>query len=281
MSNPEVLNRQLCFGGQQIFFKHDSREIGLPMRYSVYLPPAADIAKVPAVLYLAGLTCSESTFMMKAGAQRLASELGVALIAPDTSPRDAAVPGEAEHWDFGIGAGFYIDAKQAPWSKHYRMESWILELVNVITRTLPIDKSRIGICGHSMGGHGALVLALRHPGVFRTLSAFSPIANPGKCAWGEKAFTGYLGADRTLWVEHDASELMRKQQTVPYPAGILVDQGTDDEFLQAQLHPQALVDACDAIGQPLGFRWRKGYDHGYYFIQTFINEHLMFHSERL
>lgn len=281
MNKPEVLSRQRCFGGQQIFCRHDSREIGLPMRYSVYLPPAADNTKVPAVLYLAGLTCNESTFMLKAGAQRLASELGLALIAPDTSPRDAAVPGEADHWDFGLAAGFYLDAQQAPWSRHYRMESWTLELLDVVTESLPIEKSRIGICGHSMGGHGALALALRHPGVFRSLSAFAPIANPTNCPWGEKAFSGYLGSDRKLWSEYDASDLMRRQRKVPYPAGILVDQGTGDEFLMKQLHPQALVGACETVRQPLQMRWREGYDHGYYFIQTFIEDHLRFHAERL
>ncbi|WP_028998334.1 S-formylglutathione hydrolase [Azohydromonas australica] len=281
MKQPEVLSQHRCFGGRQIYYQHESSAIGLPMRFSVYLPPAAEYANVPAVLFLAGLTCNETTFMIKAGAQRLAAELGLALIAPDTSPRNAAVPGEADHWDFGIGAGFYVDAQQVPWSRHYRMESWILELLQVATASLPVDSKRIGISGHSMGGHGALVLALRHPGVFRSLSAFAPIANPTQCAWGEKAFSGYLGSDRAVWSEHDASELMHRQAKVPYPAGILVDQGTDDEFLQAQLHPNALVAACEAVGQPIQMRWQEGYDHGYFFIQSFIGDHLNFHAKQL
>jgi S-formylglutathione hydrolase len=281
MERVEVVSKHCCFGGTQSYFRHESKAIGLPMQFSVFMPPGADKKKVPALLYLAGLTCNETTFVIKAGAQRLASELGLALIAPDTSPRGAGIAGEAEHWDFGVGAGFYLDATREPWATRYRMESWILELLDVVTNLLPIDKDRIGITGHSMGGHGALVLALRHPQVFKSLSAFSPIANPTRCPWGEKAFSRYLGSDLHLWKAHDATELMRQQETPPYPSGILVDQGTEDEFLHSQLHPAALMDACNAVGQSLKFRWREGYDHGYFFIQSFIDDHLKFHREQL
>jgi S-formylglutathione hydrolase len=281
MKSLETISQHKCFGGTQFYFRQESTAIGLPMQFSVYLPPAAEKAPVPALLFLAGLTCNETTFMIKAGAQRLASQLGLALIAPDTSPRGAGIPGEAEHWDFGVGAGFYLDAQEAPWSARYRMESWILELLDVVPGSLPVAANRIGISGHSMGGHGALVLALRHPGRFKSLSAFSPIANPVNCPWGEKAFSRYLGSDRDVWSAHDASALMRHQSAPPFPAGILVDQGTQDEFLKAQLHPEALIQACEGASQPLHIRFRDGYDHGYFFIQSFIDDHLRFHAEQL
>eukprot|EP01030_Chromulinospumella_sphaerica_P025591 gene25591-25743_t len=200
----ELVSSHACFGGEQRFYRHDAATIGLPMKFAVYLPPQASQGPVPAVLYLAGLTCTEETFIIKAGAQRRAAELGLALIAPDTSPRGANVPGEAESWDFGVGAGFYLDATAAPWATHWRMESYLMdELLPLCTGQLPIDAQRLGIFGHSMGGHGALTLALRHPGRFQSLSAFAPICAPTRCPWGEKAFTGYLGADRTSWGEHD------------------------------------------------------------------------------
>jgi len=285
MSSPfELLAAHACFGGAQRFYQHPSREIGLPMKFSVFLPPQAVAGdKVPALLYLAGLTCTEETFMVKAGAQRLAAELGLALIAPDTSPRGAGVPGEADAWDFGVGAGFYLDATQAPWAKHWRMESWLMqELLPLLAQHLPIDGERLGIFGHSMGGHGALTLALRHPGRFNTLSAFAPIANPVNCPWGEKAFTGYLGADRTAWAEHDATVLMQNQPIAPYPGGILIDQGLADKFLhEKQLLPEAFEAACGSIGQPLTLRRQPGYDHGYYFIQSFVADHLRHHAALL
>ena len=285
MTSPfELLSAHACYGGAQRFYQHASREIGLPMKFSVYLPPKAVAGeKVPALLYLAGLTCTEETFAIKAGAQRLAAELNVALIAPDTSPRGAGVAGEADAWDFGVGAGFYLDATQAPWSPHWRMESWLLrELLPLVAEHLPIDGERLGIFGHSMGGHGALTLALRHPGRFKSLSAFAPIANPVNCPWGEKAFTGYLGADRTTWGEHDATVLMENHPIAPYPAGILIDQGLADKFLHdKQLLPEAFEAACAAIGQPLTLRRQPGYDHGYYFIQTFIEDHLRWHAAQL
>jgi len=278
----EQLSRHACFGGEQRFLRHESVEIGLPMKCSVYLPPQAAAGPVPAVLYLPGLTCTEETFMVKAGAQREAAQLGLALVSVDTSPRGADVPGEADSWDFGVGAGFYLDASQPPWATHWRMESWLLqELLPLLVQELPLDAARLGIFGHSMGGHGALTLALRHPGRFKTLSAFAPICAPARCPWGEKAFSGYLGPDRASWKGHDATELMARQATVPYPGGILVDQGTADPFLAEQLHPHLFEAACQAVGQPLTLRHQPGYDHGYYFIASFIGDHLRFHARGL
>jgi S-formylglutathione hydrolase len=276
----ELISEHACFGGTQRFYQHASQSIGLPMRFSIYLPPHAKSGKVPVLFYLAGLTCTEETFMIKAGAQRVASELGIILVAPDTSPRGAGIPGEADSWDFGAGAGFYVDATQAPWSSRYRMHSYILELRETIVREFPADENKIGIFGHSMGGHGALVIALRHPDLFRSVSAFAPIAAPSQCPWGKKAFSGYLGADKAEWEQYDASALMRKSRA-PFPAGILVDQGMSDKFLDEQLHPEAFEAACQEAGQPLELRRHPGYDHGYYFISTFVADHLRFHHQRL
>jgi len=280
----ELLNAHACFGGAQRFYQHSSREIGLPMKFSVYLPPQAlQGEKVPALIYLAGLTCNEETFMTKAGAQRLAAELGLALVAPDTSPRGANAPGEADSWDFGVGAGFYLDATQTPWEAHWRMESYLTrDLLPLLGKHLSIDPERVGIFGHSMGGHGALTLALRHPGMFKSLSAFAPIAAPTQCPWGRKAFAGYLGKDEAEWLNHDASALMAAQKTAPYPGGILIDQGLADKFLiEKQLLPEAFEAACEKIGQPLNLRRQAGYDHGYYFIQTFMADHLAHHAREL
>ena len=282
----QLLSEHLCFGGVQRFYQHASRVIGLPMKYSVFLPPQATIDQaggmVPALLYLAGLTCTEETFMIKAGAQQHAAELGIALIAPDTSPRGAKVSGEADHWDFGLGAGFYLDATEAPWSAHYRMESYITtELLPDLQATLPIAADRVGIFGHSMGGHGALTLALRHPRLFKSVSAFAPICAPSQCPWGQKAFTGYLGADESVWAAHDAAALMSQRTTTPFPAGILIDQGLADGFLGAQLHPELFEAACARAGQPLTLRQHAGYDHGYYFIGTFMRDHLKHHAAQL
>lgn len=283
---PELLSEHACFGGVQRFYQHTSSTIGLPMKFSVFLPPQAAITAaggtVPALIYLAGLTCNEETFMVKAGAQRLAASLGLALIAPDTSPRGANLPGDAESWDFGVGAGFYLDATQAPWSRHYRMESYITtELLPLLTGTLPLNASRIGIFGHSMGGHGALTLALRHPGLFKSVSAFAPICAPSQCPWGHKAFTGYLGVDTAAWSAHDATALMAALHTAPYPGGILIDQGLADKFLAQQLHPQLFDAACAQAGQALQLRRHPGYDHGYYFIATFMADHLNHHARQL
>jgi S-formylglutathione hydrolase len=281
----KTLSEHRCFGGTLRFHEQASREIGLPMRFSLFLPPQAAQGPVPALMYLAGLTCNEETFMVKAGAQRLAAELGLALIAPDTSPRGAAaegLPGAAASWDFGIGAGFYLDATEEPWARHWRTESWLVhELLPLLVKTQPIDGERIGIFGHSMGGHGALTLALRHPGRFKSLSAFAPICAPTQCPWGEKAFGGYLGGDRSLWLAHDASALMQSQHVAPYPSGILVDQGLADKFLAEQLHPEVFEAACRAAGQPLTLRRHAGYDHGYYFIQSFMADHLRHHATAL
>ena len=272
----ELLSEHRCFGGTQRFHRHDAAEIGLPMRFALYLPPQPKALLV----YLAGLTCTEETFTMKAGAQRLASELGLALLMPDTSPRGANVPGESDAWDFGVGAGFYLDATQAPWARHWRMESYLLnELLPLVQRETGL--TRTGLFGHSMGGHGALTLALRHPGRFQSLSAFAPIAAPLQCPWGQKAFAGYLGDDRAAWAAHDASELMKAQRVPPYPGGILIDQGLADKFLAEQLHPEAFEAACAAVGQPLNIRRHAGYDHGYYFIASVVDDHLRHHAAQL
>jgi S-formylglutathione hydrolase len=284
LSQLTVLSEHACFGGVQRFYQHASSAVKLPMRFSVYLPPGADAAgaaRLPVLFYLAGLTCTEETFMIKAGAQRVAAELGLILVAPDTSPRGAGAAGETDSWDFGVGAGFYLDATQEPFARHYRMESYILELRELVLAALPADSQRIGVFGHSMGGHGALTLALRHPEQFRSVSAFAPIAAPMRCPWGQKAFSGYLGADQAAWRAHDASELMKDAGRAVFPQGILIDQGLADKFLAEQLYPEAFEEACRAAGQPLELRRHAGYDHGYYFISTFVEDHLRFHRRNL
>jgi S-formylglutathione hydrolase len=280
-TSSEILSEHACFGGVQRFYKYDSAAIGLPMRFSVYLPPEAQGKRLPVLFYLAGLTCTEETFAIKAGAQRVAAEEGLILVMPDTSPRGAGVPGEADSWDFGVGAGFYVDATQEPWARHYRMYSHILELRERVLAELPADPARVGIFGHSMGGHGALMLALRNPDLFRSVSAFAPIAAPARSPWGEKAFGGYLGPDRAAWRDYDATELMGRATEAPFPKGILIDQGLADKFLAEQLYPEAFEDACSAVGQPLELRRHAGYDHGYYFISTFVEDHLRFHRRNL
>lgn len=277
----ELLSEHACFGGVQRFYRFDSTAIGLPMRFSVYLPPGAEGKRLPVLFYLAGLTCTEETFMIKAGAQRVAAQEGLILVAPDTSPRGAGVPGETDSWDFGAGAGFYVDATEAPWSQHYRMYSHILELREQVVAQLPADPARVGIFGHSMGGHGALMMALRNPGLFRSVSAFAPIAAPMRCPWGQKAFGGYLGANQASWRQYDASELMAAMDTAPFPGGILIDQGLADKFLAEQLYPEAFEEACARAGQPLTLRRHEGYDHGYYFISTFVEDHLRLHRRLL
>jgi S-formylglutathione hydrolase len=276
----ELLSSHACHGGEQRFYRHESQTIGLPMRFSVYLPPQAlqPDAKVPALFYLAGLTCTEETFAIKAGAQRFAAQHGVALVAPDTSPRGAGVPNESASWDFGVGAGFYVDATQEPWARHYRMYSYVRdELRETVSNELPVDGSRLGIFGHSMGGHGALMLALRNPDIYRSVSAFAPIAAPTRCPWGEKAFSGYLGENRETWKEYDASELVGRASR-KFAEGILVDQGLADQFLAEQLYPDVFEAACREAGQPLTLRRHAGYDHGYYFISTFIEDHIAHHA---
>ncbi|MBL0150437.1 MAG: S-formylglutathione hydrolase [Ideonella sp.] len=285
MASWETMSEHACFGGVQRFHRHASSEIGLPMRFALYLPPQAlggSAQRVPLLVYLAGLTCNEETFTMKAGAQRLASELGLALLMPDTSPRGANLAGEADAWDFGVGAGFYLDATRAPWAAHWRMESYLLEeLLPQVAAHAPVDAARTGLFGHSMGGHGALTLALRHPGRFRSVSALAPICAPSECPWGQTAFSGYLGAHRSAWDAHDATVLMRTQRAAPYPQGILIDQGLADKFLAEQLHPESFEIACAAVGQPLTLRRHAGYDHGYYFIASFVDDHLRHHARQL
>jgi S-formylglutathione hydrolase len=278
----QILSAHACFGGTQTFYEHESQQIGQPMRFAVYLPPAAKLGAVPAVMYLAGLTCTQETFAIKAGAQRKASELGVALIAPDTSPRKTDVPGQADSWDFGVAAGFYLDATEQPWAQHWRMESYLLEeLLPQISQQLPVDRKRLGIMGHSMGGHGALTLALRHEQAFKSVSAFAPICAPTQCPWGQKAFTGYLGPDSSAWKQHDACELFLSRGKPLMPQSILIDQGLSDTFLAEQLHPHLLEAACRQVGQSLNLRRHMGYDHGYYFVSSFMDDHLLHHANIL
>ncbi|TDF62651.1 S-formylglutathione hydrolase [Cupriavidus sp. L7L] len=279
----ELISQHGCHGGVQRFYHHDSAAIGLPMRFSVFLPPQAQGgAKVPVLFYLAGLTCNEETFMIKAGAQRFAAEHGLMLVAPDTSPRGAGVPGEADAWDFGVGAGFYVDATEAPWSRHWRMESYVAgELFDLVTTALPGEASRAGIFGHSMGGHGALVLAQRHPERFRSVSAFAPICTPSTSPWGRNALYRYLGDDKIVWENHDATALMLKHIRPPFADGILIDQGLSDQFLHEQLLPDAFAAACAHVGQNLILRRHEDYDHGYYFIASFVEDHVRFHGSIL
>jgi S-formylglutathione hydrolase len=275
----ETLSEHRCFGGVQGFYRHQSSEIGLPMKFGVFVPPQAAQGPVPVLFFLAGLTCTEETFAIKAGAQRIAAELGLMLVTPDTSPRDTGVEGASAAWDFGHGAGFYLDATESPWATHFRMESWITqELRALVLSQFAARSDRVGLFGHSMGGHGALTLALRHPGLYQSVSAFAPIAAPTQCPWGEKAFTGYLGTDRAAWAEHDATELVKAGGTLP---PVLIDQGLADNFLATQLHPHLFEAACAQAGQPLTLRRHPGYDHGYYFIASFIEDHLRHHAQAL
>ncbi len=277
----ERLSEQHCFGGIQASYRHDSQVTGLPMRFSVFHPPAESRQPVPVLVWLAGLTCTEETFMIKAGAQRVAAECGLMLVAPDTSPRATGIAGATDDWDFGEGAGFWLDATSAPWSTRFRMESYLLqELLPLVFEQFNDDHDRVGIFGHSMGGHGALTLAFRHPGRFRSVSAFAPISSPTRCPWGKKAFSRYLGNDVAAWARHDAAELIRARGSALFDE-ILVDQGSDDKFLDDQLLPQELESACRSAGQPLTLRMQPGYDHSYFFIQTFMEDHLRLHQRVL
>jgi S-formylglutathione hydrolase len=275
----ETKSENRCFGGTLGVYTHASKETGTEMTFSVYLPPAAGQGSCPVLFYLAGLTCTPDTFVQKAGAQRLASELGLILVAPDTSPRGLNLPGEADSWDFGLAAGFYLDATQAPWSKNYRMGSYVNEeLPAVIAGRFPVKPGVQGIMGHSMGGHGALVSALRHPGKWKSVSALAPISNPIAVPWGKKAFGNYLGSDEATWSAYDASVLMSQKA---FPGPVLVDQGAADQFLERELHPQALEAAAAKSGQSLTLRLHEGYDHSYWFIQTVIGDHLEHHAREL
>lgn len=278
MSTLTRRSAQASFGGTMGFYSHASRETKTEMKIGVYVPPHAPGARMPVLYYLAGLTCTEETFAIKAGAQRLAAELGLVLVTLDTSPRGLDLPGDSESWDFGVGAGFYVDATEAPWATNYRMYSYVVnELPSVIEASFPVSDRR-GIFGHSMGGHGALVIALRNPSRYRSVSAFAPICNPMAVPWGEKAFSRYLGSNRTAWAAYDASALVR---ATPFRGEILVDQGEDDQFLVRELHPEALEAAAATSGQRLTLRRHPRYDHSYWFIQSFVADHLAWHAERL
>jgi S-formylglutathione hydrolase len=274
-----TLGEHACFGGVQGFYRHESEETGTPMKFGVFVPPQARTAPVPVLFYLAGLTCSEETFAIKAGAQRHAAEHGLMLVTPDTSPRDTGVDGADSAWDFGTAAGFYLDATEAPWRTNWRMGSYVTrELRRLVLAHFPAREDRVGLFGHSMGGHGALTLALNNPGLYQSVSAFAPIAAPMQCPWGVKAFTGYLGADKAAWARHDGTELVTAGARLP---PLLIDQGLADKFLAEQLHPDRFEAACREAGQPLTLRRHEGYDHGYYFISTFIADHLAHHAHQL
>lgn len=276
----ELVKRHRSHGGSVEFYRHDSSTCDAPMRFSVYRPPQADRGSVPVLYWLSGLTCTEENFMAKAGAQRHAAEHGILLVAPDTSPRDLGLPGESASYDFGAGASFYVNATESPWSKHYRMYDYVVEeLPALIAAHFPARVNRSGIAGHSMGGHGALVCALRNPQRYCSVSAFAPIAAPSLCPWGRQAFTGYLGSDEAAWRDYDAHELIRHaERRLP----MLIDQGMEDEFLHAnQLLPEKLVEAARAADYPLIFNRREGYDHSYYFVASFIDEHLAHHAVAL
>ena len=279
MGSPQLISEHGCFGGVQRFYQHDSTETRGPMKFSAYLPPQARHGKVPVLYFLAGLTCTDENFPLKSHAQQTAAALGLMLIAPDTSPRVPRIPGDADSWDFGYSAGFYVDATELPWSAHYRMYSYVTrELPALVEESLPAMPEMRGICGHSMGGHGALVCALRNPERYRSVSAFAPIAAPMQCPWGQKAFASYLGAGQESWRAYDATQLVARRA---YPGTILIDQGTDDKWLGEQLLPEKFVQAAKRSGQALNVRMQPGYDHGYYFIQTFIADHLRHHAAQL
>jgi len=273
----ERIEHRACFGGWQDVYRHTSQVLGCTMNVAVYLPPQAATQKLPVLYWLSGLTCTEQNFITKAGAQRYAAEHGIILVAPDTSPRGDAVA-DAEGYDLGKGAGFYLDATEQPWAQHYRMHDYVVnELPALIQAQFSASDAR-AISGHSMGGHGALVLALRNPGRYRSVSAFSPIVAPSQVPWGEKAFSAYLGDDRAAWAQWDATALIADaRERLP----LLVDQGDADEFLAAQLQPQRLAEACKAAGHPLELRLQPGYDHSYYFIASFIGEHIAHHARAL
>ena len=273
----ERVEHRACFGGWQDVYRHRSDVLGCDMSFAVYLPPQAETQRLPVLYWLSGLTCTEQNFITKAGAQRYAAEHGVILVGPDTSPRGDDVA-DADGYDLGKGAGFYVNAMQAPWSKHYRMYDYVMsELPELVEVNFPATGAR-AISGHSMGGHGALVVALKNPGRYRSVSAFSPIVAPSQAPWGEKAFAAYLGDDRETWKAWDATALVANaQERLP----LLIDQGDADEFLVSQLKPELLQAACEAAGHPLQLRLQPGYDHSYYFIASFIGEHIAHHAGAL
>jgi len=275
-----VRSEHLCFGGKQGFYEHESHACAGPMRFGVFLPDRAVRGeRVPVLYYLAGLTCTEETFAIKGGAQRVASELGLAVVTSDTSPRTARFPGDDEHWDFGRGAGFYVDATEGPWSGAYRMYTYVTrELPALVEAAFPVDGGRRGVFGHSMGGHGALTIALREDGRYRSASAFAPIVAPSRVPWGKRAFSQYLGNRPEAWAEHDAVELVKRRR---FPGKILIDQGTADQFLERELRPELFETECQKAGQELELRRHAGHDHSYYFISTFVEDHLRHHARAL
>ena len=275
----ELVQSNRSFDGEQRIYRFNSISLQGESKFGIYLPAQALAGQAcPTLFYLAGLTCTEETFAIKAHAQRLAAQLGLVLVTPDTSPRGEQVA-QGDHWDIGQGAGFYINATQAPWAEHFQMESYVAEeLYDLVIQQFAVQAERIGILGHSMGGHGALTLALKHPEKFKSVSAFAPICAPSQCLWGEKAFSNYLGSDQAEWLKHDASALV--QTKTAHFADILIDQGLSDQFY-SQLNPALFQQACQAVGQPLMLREHAGYDHGYYFIQSFIDDHLQFHAVQL
>lgn len=268
---PERLEAHRCFGGTQLRLGHDSAVLGCPMNFSLFLPPQAASGPVPVLWWLSGLTCTDENFVQKAGAQRHAAALGLAIVCPDTSPRGLGLPGEDEDWDFGTGAGYYVNATQAPWAAHYRMYDYVTaELPALVRRHFPLAPAE-AISGHSMGGHGALVCALRQPGRYAAVSALAPISHPSAAPWGRKAFGRLLGQDESAWTDYDACALIERGARLP---ALLVDQGEDDPFREAQLMPERLRAVCEAAGQPLQLRLQPGYDHSYFFVATFIDAHL-------
>lgn len=275
----ELVQSNRSFDGEQRIYRFNSISLQGESKFGIYLPAQALAGQAcPTLFYLAGLTCTEETFAIKAHAQRLASQLGLILVTPDTSPRGEQVA-QGDHWDIGQGAGFYINATQAPWAEHFQMESYVAEeLYDLVIQQFAVQAERIGIFGHSMGGHGALTLALKHPEKFKSVSAFAPICAPSQCLWGEKAFSNYLGSDQAEWLKHDATALVQKKTA--HFADILIDQGLSDQFY-SQLNPALFQQACQAAGQPLTLREHAGHDHGYYFIQSFIDDHLQFHAVQL
>ena len=275
-----TISEQKCYGGVQGFYEHASEATGTAMKFAVYRPVQAETAKVPVLTYLAGLTCTEETFTIKAGAQRYASSYGMMLVMPDTSPRGAGIAGEDDDWDFGSAAGFYLDATAEPWSRNYRMYSYLTEeLPALIAANFSADMDRQGLFGHSMGGHGALTIALKNPGRYQSLSAFAPIVAPMSVPWGQKAFAGYLGGDEAAARKYDTTALLA--DGARFDGTILVDVGEADPFLDRELKPELLEQACEAAGQPLDLRRHAGYDHSYYFISTFIGDHMTHHADAL
>jgi S-formylglutathione hydrolase len=274
-----TIEEHRCFGGVQAVYRHESAETRCPMDLAVYRPPQAERRPVPVLYWLSGLTCTWANFTEKAGVQRYAARHGLMIVAPDTSPRGVDLPGEDDAYDFGSGAGFYVDATEEPWARHYRMYSYVTsELPALIESSLPVDAQRQGVFGHSMGGHGALICALKNRARYRSVSAFAPICAPMRCPWGEKAFSGYLGRDRETWRAWDATELAAGSG---WQSEVLVDQGTADDFLAGQLHPHLLQEAFAEAGIPLTLRYQAGYDHSYYFMASFMGEHLAHHARIL